>query len=166
MMQHRMVRRREDNRMDEMLFPEQALAILREARWDPDATRSFEIMAGGFHWSDERLLGDAASACLASGSWAFRYLIGYRASLIRGVPREALRAAWDHLSQECPHWPGFRPERMSPALAAELDRESRRTCIGLRRLERKLRNRGACSGEEEGRAEPGASADGGRDPGS
>jgi hypothetical protein len=134
--------------MDEMLFPETALAILREARWNPDATHSFEIMSGGFQWSDERL-GEAALACIACGSWAFRYLMGYRASLIRGVPREGLRAAWEQLSQECPHWPGFRPERVSPLLSAELDRESRRTCIGFRRFERKLRKGTSRSGEEE-----------------
>src|SRR5262249_43060284 len=138
--------RRGGDGMDEMLFPETALAILREARWNPDATHSFEIMSGGVQVSDERLWGAALVgrgsgvwAFLACGGWAFRYLMGYRASLIRGVPREGLRAAWEQLSQECPHWPGFRPERVSPLLSAELDRESRRTCIGFRRFERKLR---------------------------
>jgi hypothetical protein len=134
--------------MSEMLFPEPALAILREARWDPDATHSFEIMSGGFQWSDERL-GEAALACMACGSWAFRYVMGYRASLIRGVPREGLRPPWDQLLQECPNWPGFCPERVSPLLAAKLDRESRLACVGFRRFERELRKRARRSGGEE-----------------
>jgi hypothetical protein len=137
--------------MDESLFPEAALAVLREACWDPDATHSFEIMSGGFRWSDERLE-DAASACMQAGSWAFRSLLGYRASLIRGVPREELRAAWDQLLRECPSWPGFRPERLSPALAAELDRESRRSRICVRRLARRLDNQTRPDDQGDGEA--------------
>jgi hypothetical protein len=124
--------------VDETLFPEAALAVLRQARWDPNATHSFEVMSGGFAWSDERL-GEAAAACLEHRSWAFRLLMGYRASLIRGAPRDELRPPWDQLLPECPQWPGFRPERSDRALAAELDRESRRTAACVRRLERRLR---------------------------
>jgi hypothetical protein len=124
--------------MEEMLFPEAALAILRQARWDASATHSYEIMSGGFRWSDERL-GEVVFICMDHGSWAFRYVLGYRASLIRQAPREELRAPWDQLLRECPEWPGFRPERMHPALAGELERESRKACVGFRRLERRLR---------------------------
>src|SRR5262249_44476426 len=106
-------------RMDEMLFPEAALAILRQARWDPNATHSFEVVSGGFAWSDERLQ-EAAAACMEHRSWAFRYLMGYRASLTRGAPREELRPPWDQLLRECPEWPGFRSERSGPEVAAEL----------------------------------------------
>jgi hypothetical protein len=125
--------------MDEMLFPEPALAVLRQARWETNALRSYEIMSGGFQWSDERL-GEAARICMEHRSWAFRYVLGYRASLTRGAPREGLRAPWDQLLRECPDWPGFRAERVSPELAAELDREWRRVCVGFRRLERRARH--------------------------
>ena len=123
--------------MDQMLFPEEALAILRQARWDPNATHSYEVMSGGFAWSDERL-SQSGSVCMAHGSWAFRFLMGYRASLIRGNPREELRATWDQLLRECPEWPGFRPERRDASLATELDRESRKVDVCVRRLERKM----------------------------
>ena len=124
--------------MDRMLFPVAALAILRQARWEPDATHSYEVMSGGFAWSDERL-SQLSTACMAEGSWAFRYLMGYRASLIRGAPREELRPPWDQLLRECPEWPGFRPERSDPSLAAELDRESRGVDVCVRRIERRMR---------------------------
>ncbi len=123
-----------------MLIPEQALAVLRQARWDASASRRYEIMSGGFIWSDERL-GEVAHLCVEQGNWAFRYVIGYRASLIRGAPREGLRAPWDQLLRECPDWPGFRPERSSPILARELDAESEQACRELDELDREIERR-------------------------
>ena len=120
-----------------MLFPDVAIRILREARWSPDATRRYEIMSGGFHWSDERLL-DVARICVESANWSFRYVMGYRASLIRTAPRNELREPWDQLRIECPNWPGFRTERCAPSLAQELDRESQRACDDLDELDRKI----------------------------
>jgi|SRR5208283_4847944 len=124
--------------MDEQLFPPEALAILRQALWDPNATRSYEIMSGGFSWSDERMT-DVSFVCMAHRSWAFRFLMGFRASLSAGAPREELSPPWDQLLQECPDWPGFREERRSTELAAELHRESRRMCINCLRWEREVR---------------------------
>ena len=54
--------------------------------------------------------------------------------------------ALDFLSEEqvaksCPGWPGLRPERRSPTLAAELDRASRKACVEFRRLEREIEAR-------------------------
>ena len=122
------------------LFPEAALTILRQARFDANASHHFEIMSGGFSWSDERLL-EVANVCMAEESWAFRILIGYRASLIREAPQEELRTPWGQLLRECPDWPGFRPERRSPELAAELERERRKSCVGLRRAMLKMEKR-------------------------
>jgi len=119
----------------EMLFPDEAFALLQQARWDASATRQYEIMSGGFAWSDE-WPSDVAYLCVERGSWAFRYVMGYRASLIRGAPREELRAPWDQLLRECPEWPGFRPERSSPALTKDLDYESNRAFRELDELDR------------------------------
>ncbi len=80
---------------------------------------------------------------MAHGSWAFRFLMGYRASLIRGSPREELRPPWDQLLRECPEWPGFRPERRDSSLATELDRASRRVDVCVRRIERRMRQSAA-----------------------
>jgi hypothetical protein len=123
-----------------MLFPPEALALLRKACWDANARRRYEILSGGFAWSDERLW-DVAPICMAQGSWAFRYLMGYRASLIRGMPRDALRAPWDQLLRECPDWPGFRLERSNPALLRELEAEDERAVRDLDQLDRDIGER-------------------------
>lgn len=85
-------------------------------------------MSGGFFWSDELLRETSA----APKDVAHRAIIGYRASLIDGQPREELRGGWDQLRRECPDWPGFRPERCDLALKDEQELANRR---GMRRLE-------------------------------
>jgi hypothetical protein len=110
---------------DEGLFPEVALAILKQCKWNPEATMSYDGMSGGLLWSDE--FPDAAfKACMDEDNYAFRYVLAYRASLIRQAPREPVLAAWEQLARECPEWPGLRSERCSPSLVDELEsRESR-----------------------------------------
>ena len=103
-----------------LLFPDSAIVILREAVWQPDATRSYDMMSGGFVWSDEPWR-SAARECRKSDSWAFRYVLGYRASLIRECPLEELAEPWLHLKAECPKFPGLRPARFSPNLRQELE---------------------------------------------
>ena len=101
---------------NDQLFTARDLAILQAAQFDPQATRMYEVFSGGFYWSDERLH-------LATENYAFRYVIGYRASISEGASREGLRAAWDQLLGECPDWPGFRPERSARDLAIDLEKE-------------------------------------------
>ena len=120
-----------------MLFPDAAIEILRTSRWLPDATRRYEILAGGFYWSDERIF-DVADICIESDSWAFRCVIAFRSSLIRGAPREDVRKPWDQLRKECPGWPGFRTERCDSLLVQELDREEQKACDDLDELDRKI----------------------------
>ena len=121
-------------------FPPAALVMLAQQRFDPAAERSYDIMSGGFRWLDEFPnhqrwwdLMHAHDCC------AFRFVLGYRASLIRGRERPELRAAWDQLRQHCPHWPGFRPERCSHDLQTDLratERQTTKECIKLLRDER------------------------------
>lgn len=80
-------------------------------------------MSGGFVWSDEGLR-EVAEFCSADGNYAHRAVIAYRASLIRGEPRNELADAWRQLSSACPKWPGFRPERRDTSLKAALDAEN------------------------------------------
>jgi hypothetical protein len=124
--------------MDGLLFPEEALDVLRRAAYHPDAERSYEAMSGSFWWSDE-LVREASYACRRHGSWAFRYLMGYRASVIRDAPDPELLPVWEQVTQECPGWPGLRIERNSPALLTELHRASRRQCAEFLRMEQELR---------------------------
>jgi hypothetical protein len=82
-------------------------------------------MSGGLRWGDE-FPPETISACMREDNWAFRFVWAYRASLIRGEPREELRAAWDQLARECPDWPGFLPERRAPELRERLEAENAR----------------------------------------
>ena len=111
--------------------PEVLIPHLRGSRVDPAATRQFEIMSGGFMWSDER---PGAGYSEAAGDYAMRFLFAYRASLVRGRPRAELRAVWEAVLAACPEWPGFLPERCSPELAPELERASSTNSRYLRRL--------------------------------
>ena len=115
--------------------PEVLIPHLRELRADPQATRHYEMMSGGFMWSDERPGGGYSEV---AGDYAMRFLFGYRASLVRGQPREDLRSVWEVVLAACPEWPGFLPERCSPALAEELSRASKSGLRDLDRLERVL----------------------------
>lgn len=124
------------SRSESVLFSQAALAVLREARLDPNAKQQYEIMSGGFVWSDEGLFNDVH----VSDIRPFRWLVGYRSSLIRGNPNEELRSPWDQLIRECSTWPGFQPERRDSSLARELDaewRKVRRDCIAMEREYRK-----------------------------
>jgi hypothetical protein len=99
---------------------------LRNALWDPNAERYYNVWSGGFYWTDEKLR-EAGSVCREQDNWGHRVIIGYRASLIKGNPRYELKEAWDYLQKECPDWPGFRPERISSELAADLEQANQKT---------------------------------------
>ncbi len=117
------------------LFTEEGLNALRTLNFNPRAVRSFEGMSGGFIWSDE--FSDAVfDVCFAKDNWAFRFLLGYRASLIAGQPRDDLRGPWDQLKIQCPQWPGFRPERCSSSLSVCLDAEGDRFIKDLEEADR------------------------------
>lgn len=120
------------------LFPETALTILRQTRCNPQAACSYEGMSGGLRWNDE-FPGEAIEACIRADSWAFRCVWAYRASLIRGQPRDELRGAWDQLARECPEWPGFRPERRAAALRDWLDSEEARFLREMDELDARYR---------------------------
>jgi hypothetical protein len=126
--------------VDPLLLPDDAIIILRQAIWQPDARRFLEMMTGAFWWTDE-LVQEIAHLCVARGNWSFRYLMGYRASVIRGKPEERFRPVWDQVARECPDWPGLRPERNCVSLATELHREGRKKCIEFLRLEREIQKR-------------------------
>lgn len=87
--------------MDEMLFPDGALAFPDEARYDRSARRGFEALTGALYWSDERLP-RVARMCMSKGSRAYFCLMVFRSSLIRGEPKEEYRRTWDHLKVACP----------------------------------------------------------------
>jgi hypothetical protein len=103
-------------------FPEQAVAVLRTARFDPTARPGLELLSGALVWDDEAYLEFAAVCC------HFRCLavwepVVYRSTLILGRPDERCKRGWDELQRRCPGWPGFRPERHSESLRAVLEQQ-------------------------------------------
>ncbi len=127
--------------MDVPLFPEEALDILRGAVYYAEAERSYEAMSDSFWWSDE-LLREASLPCHLHKNWAFRYLMGYRGSVIRGEPDATLQLIWEQVERACPDWPGLHPERFSPTLAKELHRAGRKFRVEFLRDEREFRRQG------------------------
>ena len=108
--------------MAEPYFPEQAVAILRSARFDRTARPSVEMMSGSFIWDDEASF-EFVAICRHHGCMAYWEPFVFRSSLIRGEPDESSRRGWEELERACPEWPGFRPERRSESLRLELERQ-------------------------------------------
>jgi hypothetical protein len=108
--------------MEEAYYPWESLIHLRDARFDPAAAPSLELLSGAFFWPDEGWL-EFVAACRDRGNTRYHEPAVYRSSLIKGQPREDCRRGWEWLRQHVSQWPGFRPERSSESLRAELERQ-------------------------------------------
>ena len=108
--------------MGEPYIPDKVVAVLRMARFDPSAGPSFELFSGSFIWDDENYM-ELALLCNEMKCRACIEAVAFRSSLILGRPNEEFRGSWEELKQVCPEWPGFRAERQSESLRAELERE-------------------------------------------
>ena len=108
--------------MAEPYFPEQAIAVLQAARFDPTARPSLELLSGSLIWNDEAYL-EFPAVCRYHGCMVYWEPVVFRSSLIRGQPDESCRRGWKELQRASPEWPGFRPERRSESLRAELERQ-------------------------------------------
>lgn len=113
------------------------IAILKQAAYDPEANREYDLFAGGFCWSDE-FPPAYWDACTRLGH-VNRYLIGHRVTRILGQNDDRFLPIWQAVEQAVPMWPGLRPERRSTALAKDLLAQYRRDEKSLRRLERESR---------------------------
>jgi hypothetical protein len=100
---------------------------LSQQRYDPNAKRGYELLSGGFTWSDEIPRSQEVSDLLYKRlCWFMQPIYAYRASLIRGEPDERFRQCWQDIERDCPAWPALRSERYSPDLRSELDEETER----------------------------------------
>jgi hypothetical protein len=112
-----------DRVVSEPYFPEEAVACLRQSQYDPAARPGLELLSGSFLWGDEfDGYAEFVTHCRARGCQAYWEPIGFRTSVIRGKPDEQCRRGWEELRRVCPEWPGFREERYSVSLRAELER--------------------------------------------
>lgn len=92
--------------MKEQLLAE-IVAIAKQMNSLPkssEATVSYDLLADGLWWSDERIPHSGSSDSL-------RVLLRYRTSLIIGEPEDRYLTFWSAAKQAFPNWPGFDPER-------------------------------------------------------
>lgn len=102
-----------------MAIPPELLTLLRHASFDPAAVRKFNLMDGGYRWSDEFPEG-FFDEVIRLNYWLDRYLAAHRASLVLGGDVDRFRSIWQEVEREAPDWPGLRPERSDASLAPEL----------------------------------------------
>ena len=101
-------------------------------RYDPNATRSLELLSGAFVWSDEQPTTDNIEGPRVIEF--LKVLIAYRASVIRGNPNKDFEHTWNEFAEACPTWPGLRPERADYSLKEALDAENAGMIRELERL--------------------------------
>jgi hypothetical protein len=66
----------------------------------------YELLSGALIWSDE-----TNSKTPVEVTWALRFIVAYRTSLMLNKPREELRPMWELGLSLFAKWVGFRPER-------------------------------------------------------
>jgi hypothetical protein len=123
------------------VFSSAALAVMNRQTADPAAVSSYDVMSGGLHWSDEFDALTAQEKNTVLEGWAFRYLLGYRASITLGEERAEFRPVWEQVSEHAPNWPGLRPERWGENARRRLlaAQRGRPRCVeDLDELEREL----------------------------
>jgi hypothetical protein len=106
--------------MGESLFPSEAIALIRQARYDPEAELVIDMSIGAFVRTDENY-SEFATICRAEGNQVYWQPVAFRDSVIFGWRHEECYLAWAMLWELCPEWPGFRPERTSESLRSEYD---------------------------------------------
>lgn len=140
-----------------MMFCERCAPLTHALTFDPTAEPRAELMSGSCMWADEI----HSSWCIQC-VWKTREIFHLRYQITVGeeVPSRSV-AYFCELEQQFPNWPLFRPERRSPEIADQVQRmvrrNTRQTCIDLKRMDREYRRQ-----QIEGRvpeAEPGVASD-------
>jgi hypothetical protein len=117
------------------MYWDEMVEALSKQKYDPNATRGYELCTGSFTWSDEIPQQDkVAKRVYLPIRWFMQQIYAYRTSLIRGQPDERFSRYWEDIQRDCPDWPALRPERCSPILCAELDAETRNQVAELEHL--------------------------------
>ncbi|MDQ8205754.1 hypothetical protein [Pelagicoccus sp. SDUM812003] len=87
--------------------------ILRGMSFDPHATHKYDILRGGFFWSDELPSQEKDRENFLRCLMVLAKPIAHRSEL--SLDKEELRfeEEWTELREKCPDWPGFRDERIN-----------------------------------------------------
>ena len=78
------------------IFPQEAIDFLRGCQYDPKAQVSYEMIAGGLLWSDEKYI-DFMLLCKTKTCLIYGVPFAFRSSLVRGQPYQIYRYAWEEL---------------------------------------------------------------------
>lgn len=121
-----------------MAVPRELLTLLRQTSFDPLAIRKYNVLDGGFRWSDEFPDGFFEEV-LRLDYWLDRYLAAHRAEITLGGDVDRFREIWQEVEREAPTWPGLRVERSSRDLAIELTAKRRDVEADMDAFEEKIR---------------------------
>ena len=122
--------------------------------YDPNAQWQFDGMSGAFKFVDESpgALRDDDRLCFPCID-LLRCLWGYRLSVVRAAHRSELFDFFRAVRIEAPNWPGFHPDRCSPAMlpvADECKRRSAELSEGLDELDRRINEQMRAKREQQG----------------
>lgn len=118
-----------------------AQQILKDCVYDPNAVRRYDLMRGGFVWSDEMPANTFKEK--VQGILLLAKVIAYRASLTLGEPRQEFESEWNDLKETIPAWPGFREERIhNNQIKRDLMAEDKKTERCIARIEKELESDG------------------------
>jgi hypothetical protein len=102
------------------LFSKRAIQILDQMEFDESASYYYEIMSGGFLWSDE-------FPDINSDEWKdfghdfiYRYLLALRRDVMLKHKERELHPLWQQVLTEAPNWPGLREERLTGRIVRRL----------------------------------------------
>ena len=122
----------------EGLFSDGALRILNCMQLDEDATYFYDMMAGGFVWSDE-------FPDIRSEKWkifrqglVFRYLIALRRQITLEYEGMGIHPLWLQVVQEAPNWPGLIIERRTGRIVKRLKAAERKLAYELDQCDKPL----------------------------
>ena len=108
---------------------------MQSIAYDPRAKRYYDIMRGGFVWTDELPDPDTDGEAFVEALTFLYRAIAYRASISLGAPDVELEVGWRKVEQELPNWPGFRKERRLGQVQRDLKAVKLREERCLRKLE-------------------------------
>ena len=102
------------------VFSKKAIQILNNMEFDENATYFYEVMSGGFLWSDE-------FPDIASDEWKnfehdfiYRYLLALRREVMLWTKDKEKHPLWKQVLSEAPQWPGLKQERLSGRIVKRL----------------------------------------------
>lgn len=107
------------DRLDKV-FSRKAIQILNAMPFDENATYFYELMAGGFLWSDEFPEIDSNKWKDFGHDDVYRYLLAIRREIMLGNEDRKQHPLWKQVKTYAPSWPGLRQERLTGRIVNRL----------------------------------------------